>query len=479
MEFTKIIHKNNGLVAVAIFSINLLIFIAAPVGQIADSKYALLVSQSLLDHGTVRLDHYHLPKIESHGYQPHQLEIVNNHIFYYFPIGSSILSVPFVAVANLFGIYPINSEKSFGNKAILKFFGAHPVSADSDHSIEGETIIQRILAALLMAGLSVIFYFSSRLFLPIKWSILVVFSSTLGTSVLSTASRALWSHTWNIFLLGMTLYLIVKALENKKTIQPFLLATLLSWMYFVRPTSILSICAITVLLIVYFRESLAIFFTTAIVWVAFFAVYSLHFYDNWLPNYYSAGRLGSSTFWEALAGNIVSPSRGFLVYTPFAVWITFLLAMYSPYSKYKPLIVIGVVAIISHTIVISTFPHWWGGHSYGPRLMTDIIPWFTVLQIFSIKTMLTYHSGTQSKIGIRRMNKNFCPVKISFSIGIFMIILSVFLNMRGAFSRNTYIWNWHPIDVDSHPERLWSWEYPQFMAGIIKPPLLEKPSVNK
>lgn len=478
MEFTKIIQKNNGLVAVAIFSINLLIFIAAPVGQIADSKYASLVSQSLLDHGTVRLDHYHLPKIESHGYQPHQLEIVNNHIFYYFPIGSSILSVPFVAVANLFGIYPINSEKSFGNKAILKFFGVPPVSSDSDHSIEGETIIQRILAALLMAGLSVIFYFSSRLFLPIKWSILVVLSNTLGTSVLSTASRALWSHTWNIFLLGMTLYLVVKALENKKTIQPFVLATLLSWMHFVRPTSIVSICAITVLLIVYFRESLAIFFTTAIVWVAFFTVYSLHFYDNWLPNYYSAGRLGSSTFWEALAGNIVSPSRGFLVYTSFAIWITLSLAIYFPHLKHKILVAISTFAILSHTIIISTFPHWWGGHSYGPRLMTDIIPWLTIIQILSIEAMLLHHKNKKLKSGIVREIK-FFPVRIYCSVGILMIILSIILNLRGAFSRETYIWNWHPVDIDTHPERLWSWEYPPFMAGIIKPPLLEKPSVSK
>ncbi|MCB1822298.1 MAG: hypothetical protein KDI73_12085, partial [Candidatus Competibacteraceae bacterium] len=195
MKFTNTIQQNTSLVVMAIFSISLLIFIAAPVGQVSDSKYALLVSQSLLDHGSIYLDHYNLPKIESHGYQPYQLEIVDNHTFYYFPIGSSILSVPFVAVANFFGVYPTNSEKSFGTKAILKFFGVPPVENDSDHSIEGETIIQRVLAALLMSGLSIIFYFLSRLFLSMKWSLLVVFSIILGTSVLSTASRALWSHT--------------------------------------------------------------------------------------------------------------------------------------------------------------------------------------------------------------------------------------------------------------------------------------------
>ena len=121
MKFTNTIQQNASLVVMAIFSINLLIFIAAPSGQISDSKYALLVSQSLLDHGSIQLDRYNLPKIESHGYQPYQLEIVNNHILYYFPIGSSILSVPFVAVANLFGVYPTNSEKSFGTKRLMEW----------------------------------------------------------------------------------------------------------------------------------------------------------------------------------------------------------------------------------------------------------------------------------------------------------------------------------------------------------------------
>ena len=65
------------------------------------------------------------------------------------------------------------------SKAILKFLGTHPVSFDSDHSIEGETIIQRALAALLMAGLSIILYFLSRLFLHVEWNILVVFSNIL------------------------------------------------------------------------------------------------------------------------------------------------------------------------------------------------------------------------------------------------------------------------------------------------------------
>jgi len=454
----------------AIFSISLLIFIAAPVGQVSDSKYALLVSQSLLDHGSIYLDHYNLPKIESHGYQPYQLEIVDNHTFYYFPIGSSILSVPFVAVANFFGVYPTNSEKSFGTKAILKFFGVPPVENDSDHSIEGETIIQRVLAALLMSGLSIIFYFLSRLFLSMKWSLLVVFSIILGTSVLSTASRALWSHTWNILLLGITVYLIVNSLENKKIIRPCVLATLLSWMYFVRPTSVVSIFAITILVIIYFRESLVIFFMTAIVWITIFIFYSLHFYDTWLPNYYSASRLGSNTFWEALAGNTISPSRGFLVYTPFAMWIALSLAIYLPFLKHKPLIVVSIFAILSHTVMISTFPHWWGGHSYGPRLMIDIIPWLTILQILSIQAMLLHHRNTKMKPGILPKMKNFFHFKIHCSIGILMIILGVILNMRGAFSRETHIWNWHPVNIDTHPERLWNWEYPQFMAGIIKPP---------
>jgi len=44
-----------------------------------------------------------------------------------------------------------------------------------------------------MAGLAVIFFYTSRLVLPLTWSIVIALGGALGTQIFSTASRVLWT----------------------------------------------------------------------------------------------------------------------------------------------------------------------------------------------------------------------------------------------------------------------------------------------
>jgi hypothetical protein len=72
-------------------------------------------------------------------------------------------------------------------------------------------------------------------------------------------------------------------------------------------------------------------------------------------------------FFEALAGNLISPGRGPFVYVP-----VFLLAVPSllrkptgcVFSRLRPFLA-GTLA--AHWILISTFEDWWAGFSFGPR----------------------------------------------------------------------------------------------------------------
>src|SRR2546423_12219416 len=59
-----------------------------------------------------------------------QLELHDGHIYYFFPPGSSLLSLPYVALLNACGVSVAN--------------------ADGTYNQRGETIIQASLAALLM-----------------------------------------------------------------------------------------------------------------------------------------------------------------------------------------------------------------------------------------------------------------------------------------------------------------------------------------
>jgi hypothetical protein len=60
-----------------------------------------------------------------------------------------------------------------------------------------------------------------------------------------------------------------------------------------------------------------------------------------------------------------------------------------------------------------------------------------------------------------------------------LLLISMFINGRGAMSHATWLWNSRPIGVDEHPERLWDWRQPQFMAGWAPQPLPRRfPPIN-
>jgi hypothetical protein len=435
---------------VAIFILTLSIFLISRIHQVADSNYSMLVSQSLIDHGSFQLDAYALPRYEPvwHGYYykngpVYQLEIARGHIYYHLPPGSSILSAPFVAVLNVFGVS-----------------AARP---DGTYDPQGEVKIEAGLAALLMAALAVIFFYTARLLLPLWWSVVVALGGALGTQVYSTASRALWSETWGILLLGIVIYLLLRNELGKREFNPILLATLLSWMYFVRATFSVHIFAITIYLLIFHRRLFLRYTITGAAWLAGFVLYSWLNFGQLLPNYYRASRLQFDVFWEALAGNLVSPARGLLVYVPVLFFVAFMLARYRRHLAHQRLAWLSLAIIIGQLVVVSSFNHWWGGHSFGPRFTTGLVPWFVLLGILGTSAMLKWREergATASRAGWRAQ----------LACGVLLLLMSAFINTRGATSHATWLWNMRPLEIDQHPERLWDWSQPQFLAGIMPRP---------
>jgi hypothetical protein len=435
--------KSDTIAGAIIFVVTCLIFLVSQIRQVADSKYSMLVSESLLYQRSFALDRYVIPGFDpekqiapGHGWIYH-LELVNGHLYYYFPPGSSVLSVPYVALMNLFGISAANS--------------------DGTYSKRGDAIIQCSLAAILMAAYASLIFFTSRLLLPLKWSLILAVGGALGTQVWSTASRALWSDTWGILLIGVVVYLLLAHETAKHSLRPVLLASLLAWSYFVRPTNSLPIVAVTIYMIAFHRRLLLGYFATGIIWLALFVAYSWSHFGQLLPNYYLASRLNFETFGKALATNLISPSRGLLVFVPVLIFVAYLLIRYAKSVASRRLLLLSLSVIASHLIVVSAFPHWWAGHSYGPRFTTGLVPWFVLLGILAVKARLTRHEG-------RTWKELPAGLKAELALGLLLLVSSVVINMRGATSNGTKIWNSSPVDVDVQPERVWDWAHPQFLS---------------
>ncbi len=429
-----------------VFLVSLVVFWFSPVHQVTDSNYSMLLSQGLIEHQSFALDRFNIPRHEP-IYHDHtwkngeirQLELVGDHFYYYMPPGSSVLSIPYVAV--------------------LKAFGISARNADGSYNPRGELQIETSLAALLMAGVALVFFLTARLLLPTRWSVVIAAAAAFGTQIWSTTSRALWADTWGITLLAIVVYLLLAHELGRRKLNPVLVATLLSWMYFVRPTYAVVIFAITVYLLLLHRELFLRYAITGALWLSVFVAYSWVHYQAVLPTYFRVNRrVGFAYFWAALAGNLVSPSRGLLVYVPIILFVGYLLVRYRKVIAPRRLMWLGLAVVSSFLIVISGFDPWWAGASYGPRYTAPLVPWFVLLAVLGVRAMLTDSDSRQTR-------------RLVLVVGSFLLVLSVSINAVGAFSHEAWVvWNAHG-DIDHDPWKVWNVRYPQMLAPFLHPPL--------
>src|SRR6266498_3795372 len=427
----------------------LLVFLSSPVRSLGETQYTMMLGHTLLHHRTFALDRGELripQQLEMIGdtakVKGLALEVVNGRVYKYAPPGSAVLSVPFVITAS--------------------WFGLRPVSAEGAYDADRELLLSAILAALLMAAFAVACFKFARLFLSVPKSLAIAIVATFGTQVWSTASRVVEPDTWTILLIMLALYLLVAHDLQQRTLRPVLLASILSWCYFVHPTTAIPIIAITAYIWLYDRRYFLPFAATGAVWLLVLVLYSRHNFGQILPNYFQASRLGFQTFWEALAGNVISPSRGLLVYLPVLVVLGFMLLRYRSLLPVPHLVVLGAIVVVVHLLVISGFSHWWAGHSYGPRYWTSVVPWFVLLATAGLKGMTTARNGNKAKLlGSRTLTTS----------AAMLALVGIAIHARGALSQETRLWNARPYDVDLRAGRLWNWRYPQFLAGLIHPPL--------
>jgi hypothetical protein len=438
-------RKRAGLwLSLLLFSGVFLVFIFSPVRSLGETRYTMMLGHTLLHRRTFALDPNQLripDELQTIGdsgkIKGLPLELVSGRIYKYAPPGSAVLSIPFLVVAGWFGLKPVGAE------------GAYDPSR--------ELLLSSILAALLMAVFAVVCLHFAHLMLPLSWSFAVAFTATFGTQVWSTASRVVEPDTWTVLLMLTALFFLVAAVQGKAKFRPVLLASTLSWCYFVHPTTVIPIIVVAGYVWLFQRRYFWYFAIGGAVWVPLLLVYSWHNFNQLLPNYFQAGRLGFHSFWEALPGNLVSPSRGLLVYVPVLVAIVLVLVRYRKVIPEKRLVVSSLIVVTAHLLMISGFDHWWAGHSYGPRYWTSLVPWFVLLAM----------------IGVCGLRSSRARLASNWEIGtvVLLAMLSIFINARGALAEETRLWNAKPYDIDLRKGRLWHWSYPQLLAGLLQPPL--------
>lgn len=408
-----------------------MVYLAPNKYSYCDPLGCLLTSQSILRHGTVRLDDYR-PMLERHE-RLYAGRIVEDggHLRYYFPIGTCLYAVPFVALANLLG------------RDMAEIVDGRPID---------DLWLQNVLSALSVGLSFLLVYAVVRAFLSTAAGALLTATCVLGGPMTSTMGTALWSCNFEVLFMLASILLLVFDAQGRRPANVYVLAFLLFSAYLCRPTAALFVG--TVFIYVGVRKPLGQLLRLA-AGVAFPALllvcFSLHEYGRVLPPYYLPQRLGhTQTFWTALYGNLLSPARGLFVYSPFLLLTACGAILLFRRLRRSLCFWLALSWFGLHLLAVSRFPHWWGGHCYGPRLLADAFP------AWILSTVLVWRCAATALARATRY----------LALGVFILLALVALainTVQGLYNPATMHWNGSP-NLDSHPEYLFDWRYPQFLA---------------
>lgn len=379
----------------------------------SDNQNYGMVARSLLTESDIILNEFSARIAANKFYG-----IVQDHggLYNLFPLGPSLLLAPLYALVSIDpNVHPEESEIQAGRLATALFFG----------------------------GALALFFFLASTFAKdeLKKTLLLTLIFGLCSHQFSQHLTRFWSHNAVLpFLLAALL-----ALKPERREMAFAAGFILVLGTLMRPTAALLVPVVAGWLFWFRREAVGRFAGGCLVAGVLVAAMNLAFYGQFLSPYSQVGRLGFAHFGEGLLGDLFSPNRGLFVFMPwtfFSLWGIYL----SCRRQGEPFFRLLALVVFFHLLLVASFPHWWGGHSYGPRLLVEIMPMLVLLLIpvFS------------SSFWRQRVIRFVFAATLVFSA----------LGQIGGLTRAATAWNVYPSNVDFCPKRLWDWGDMQMLRPL-------------
>ncbi|MBU1104348.1 hypothetical protein L6255_03560 [Candidatus Parcubacteria bacterium] len=352
--------------------------------QSEDAIPATYLPLSLLDgRGFVLTEYYNYfkkqwPNPENKLGKPYYLfNSQNGEYISAFPVIVPILAVPFYLPVSILGIH---------------------------YSSDLIPITARCASAFFVA-LSVVFVYLSlvKITRNRKVSILSVVAYAFGSICWGTTSQSLWQHGINQFLLSAGFYLL---LFNKSYSS-----ILFSLAVFSRPTNIIFAVWAFVYVLIKDRKKAFVFLLWSLPPLLFQFWYDVTYLGGVLNHPYSVQQFTNwqGRFPEGFLGLLISPSKGLLILSP--VFIFALTGIYYVWRKnriprtsaldyvtpptqgrgnlseeisHKSCYKTGLeykalsIALLVFFLVMGKWIHWYGGWSFGYRMVSEALPFLTI-----------------------------------------------------------------------------------------------------
>lgn len=382
-----------------------------------DSLPASLIPFSILLDGSINLDRFG-PYISQHvAYGSAVLHKSGSHWYSVYPIAGPVLVTPLYL--------PI---------AFVPWIAKQPPGP----LIAMARVAEKVVAVALAAAAAIALLFLLRRLTSGRAAWILTLLFALGTGNWSTSSQALWQHTFGQLAIIGCLYSIVRfSVPHPQPRWYWTAGTFAACALAIRPTNLALLPALALVLWVqpgrlahYLRV-----FVPPVLAAALVAAYNFAVFHSFAGGY--PAKLGGRLF-DGLPGVLLSPGRGLLVYTPIAL---FALAAFAPRAResrrqHRLIVVAAGVFSLFHIAFIATWPVWWGGYCWGPRLLTEILAPVMILIAVGLPA-----------IRERALKRAFAPIAVYCCL---IQVVGVYCYPKGR-------WDHLPVSVDDSPARLWNW----------------------
>ncbi|MBK9387855.1 MAG: hypothetical protein IPN34_23815 [Planctomycetes bacterium] len=433
--------------ALLLFALSLAVYLASPIRIQTDSLWTIPTAASLWREGNADLDEYG-PALDR---SPYGIETVQGRRMSFFPLAVSWVALPCVVLVD--AVVHVARSSSLALPSSVERLAQRwerDFHDTGDIDPRGFAWVEQGIASLCTsAAVALVFVACAELAsLPAAFAAALCFA--FGTSAYSAASRVLWQHGPGLLFLSAALWLALRLRrETGGRAACAALGACIAGACVLRPLHALSALALAALVL---RTRVA-----ALGWIALgaaaiavpFALHAWSLHGEPLPPYFHPWRLSArgGDFGAALLGQSFSPARGLFVYSPVLLLAWLHGAKRAALQRDDAWIAAAVLVPLAYALATAAYPHWWGGHGYGPRLSCDALPWLALLLASAV-------DAVRSAPRARAARALLCGA---------LALVGVLLHARGALSIEPHHWSSMPSDVDRAPERLWDWSDPPFL----------------
>jgi len=371
-------------------------------GGDGDTEPAQLLPISLLRESDFDFDEFVNPS----GALPYWFRRAEGRVISAYPVLPGLLNLPVYFLADLLGV------NLMGERERLSMLSSSTISAGS-----------------------VLFLFLCLRRICANWdrALGLAFVYAFGTAVWSVTSRGMLQHGPSLLFLSASLWL----LWNDRDWAIALSGLLLAFAVVGRPTNVLLALPLAVFALWRRPRVFPAFLALAAIPLGLHVLYCWSYWGTPLSfgqrdPFPEVANFSGNPF-IGLAGLLFSPSRGLFVFSPiffFSVPGAVIAIGRRKEQPIYPYLVIGVVLLL---LVYSKWTVWWGGHTFGYRLIIEILPALTIF------LALAWEAALRQKVGLR----------VAFAIA---LVLSVYIHFLGATV--------HPSGFNERMEenraRLWS-----------------------